>query len=71
MRRTDDPDQVCAKIEQNVGEQVQYEITALIGRSPVAGHVWDFMNAVTANLIQIHLCQREPKVDVVSFGSNQ
>jgi hypothetical protein len=65
MRQTDDPDQLPAKIEENVGGRVGYEITALVERSRVAGHVWHFMNAVTANLIQIHLCQQESKVDFV------
>jgi hypothetical protein len=71
MRRTGDPDQVPAKIQKNVVQQVEYEITTLVGSSRVAGHVWYFMNAVTANMVQIHLCQQESKVEVVSFGANQ
>jgi hypothetical protein len=49
--------------------QVEYEIAALVGSGRVAGRVWHFLNAATANLIQIHLCQWEPEVDVVSFGA--
>ena len=69
MRQAGDTVQMRAKIGKYVGEQVEYEIIALVGRSQAAGHVWHFMNAVTANLIQIHLCQQEPKVGVVSFGA--
>jgi hypothetical protein len=59
MRQAGDPDQVPGEIEKNVGGQAECEITELVGRSRAAGHVWHFMNAVTANLIQIHLCQQE------------
>ena len=71
MRQTGDPNHVSAKFEKNVGEQVEYEITALVGRSRVAGHVWHFMNAMTANLIQIHLCRQESNDDAVAFAANQ
>jgi hypothetical protein len=61
MRRTGEPNHVPETIEKNVGQQVEYEITELVGRSRAARHVWHFMNAMTANLIQIHLCQQEPE----------
>ncbi|WP_433296590.1 hypothetical protein ACQPZQ_16465 [Pseudonocardia sp. CA-142604] len=69
IRQADDPDQASKKIDKNVVVQVECEIAALVGSSRVAGHVWHFLNAVTAHLIQSFLYQHDPEVDAVSIGA--
>ncbi|GAA3079796.1 hypothetical protein GCM10010464_49910 [Pseudonocardia yunnanensis] len=57
------------KLDKNVVVLVEYEIAALVESSRVAGDVWHFLNAATANLIRSHLYQHDPEVDAVSFGA--
>jgi hypothetical protein len=69
IRQAGDPDQASAILDKNVVVQVEHEITALVGSSRVAGDLWHFLNAATANLIRSRLYQHDPEVDAVSVGA--
>ena len=69
IRQASDPDQSSAKLDKNGVAQVEYEITALVGSSRVAGHLWHFLNAAATNLIQSCLYQHDPEVGAVSVDA--
>jgi hypothetical protein len=69
IRQADHLDKASTKLDRHVVVQLECEIAALVGSSRVAGDVWHFLNATTANLIQSRLYRHNPDVDAVSFGA--
>ena len=68
-QQADNPDQVPERLDKSVAVQAEHEISALVGRSRVAAHLWYFMNASTVNLIQRHLGQQESQPDSISLDA--